>query len=776
MSRPLSSRAYQTLERPYYIGSDELLKHKNAVFEAPGDSNPDEFFKDGSTIHEVFFNPSDASSSGHTNLTNTIPLSIKIAHSNAVQHAGESPQQAYMTQKKAGTIPSSMPSYLPHEPDLPALTKPSEQLDDGLPHIVYLSPPTVVEPGVLASKPKPSASPSQAALTSALYHAVTTPLVLALYTSHPTSPAPLQHFLNHNPSVRLSVAHIPLTILTDRVMQYAPTITEEDNPQDMESAHAPRTYPEKTHTSKRTQPIVQNAPGQTLSGVFFTGDRPCWILFADKSGVNVFPSGHSVIHGFTVTSMWGSEGDFLLNFEEARTWALLWWSGFRASSWTIICRADLCLVSGHAPTMFTIRQRPSLLQRPRSCRNLRPMTMAISYGNQMTQSRAPGSCQNQMLAPNILFPNRECSTLELISPEGWVTMDGFESAQKEFVTCLDCVTLETTSSESGMKDFIAVGTKINCGACFGYTPPYRNSILTLKCRDDAKVSITALCGMYNHLISTMDQKIFVSRALGPSRALNNTSVLSESWHITAVLSKDHEAALSAARNLNGQELGGRPLRIDLAGSDPFLQGKTSVRREIIDGGETRASPRRPPSMTALDTISQVLATSNPTQLFEILAQIKLGYALFQVILLHRIAHSGILHGCFHPTAGSAPATRPCARSDAILTGTTAAPSASLPIPKYPACTRPPPVPPPATMYQHPPPATYILPLMQPSPYYRAPPPPYPQSPSQPAFDPAQRDMLMQVLSLTEAQINSPPPLEREQIQQLRKQFLDSSNV
>ena len=31
-------------------------------------------------------------------------------------------------------------------------------------------------------------------------------------------------------------------------------------------------------------------------------------------------------------------------------------------------------------------------------------------------------------------------------------------------------------------------------------------------------------------------------------------------------------------------MGGRPLRIDLADSDPFLEGKTTVRGELIDGG------------------------------------------------------------------------------------------------------------------------------------------------------------------------------------------------
>lgn len=50
---------------------------------------------------------------------------------------------------------------------------------------------------------------------------------------------------------------------------------------------------------------------------------------------------------------------------------------------------------------------------------------------------------------------------------------------------------------------------------------------------------------------------------------------------------DHETAQSAVRNLNNVDCGGRPLRIDLADSDPFLEGKTTMRGELIDtnGGE-----------------------------------------------------------------------------------------------------------------------------------------------------------------------------------------------
>lgn len=46
--------------------------------------------------------------------------------------------------------------------------------------------------------------------------------------------------------------------------------------------------------------------------------------------------------------------------------------------------------------------------------------------------------------------------------------------------------------------------------------------------------------------------------------------------------EDHETAQSAVRNLNNVDCGGRPLRIDLADSDPFLEGKTTVRGELVD--------------------------------------------------------------------------------------------------------------------------------------------------------------------------------------------------
>lgn len=102
------------------------------------------------------------------------------------------------------------------------------------------------------------------------------------------------------------------------------------------------------------------------------------------------------------------------------------------------------------------------------------------------------------------------------------------------------------------------------------------------------------------------------------------------------------------RNLNNVDVGGRPLRIDLADSDPFLEGKTTVRGELIDGGTPGPSEPRsqwrtgsgrpqdgdsflsglpsgvsiPKGSSSLDHISQTLAGMQPSQLMEVLAQMK----------------------------------------------------------------------------------------------------------------------------------------------------------
>ncbi|TFK17684.1 hypothetical protein FA15DRAFT_628616 [Coprinopsis marcescibilis] len=142
---------------------------------------------------------------------------------------------------------------------------------------------------------------------------------------------------------------------------------------------------------------------------------------------------------------------------------------------------------------------------------------------------------------------------------------------------------------------------------------------------------------------------------------------------------DHDTALSAVRNLNNIDVGGRPLRIDLADSDPFLEGKTTVRGELMDGGFPGPSERSgwrpsanrnledailssippgkplPKGMSSSDAISEAIAAIPDPQIYELLAQTKafiinhpdqarillsknpqLSCALFQAMVMHHI--------------------------------------------------------------------------------------------------------------------------------------------
>ncbi|GLB39375.1 putative CPSF A subunit region [Lyophyllum shimeji] len=279
--------------------------------------------------------------------------------------------------------------------------------------------------------------------------------------------------------------------------------------------------------------VTTPVPGRTFSGVFFTGDRPSWILGTDKSGVQLYPSGHNVVHAFTPCSLWESKGDFLLYSEEGPS-LVEWIPDFQL----------------YAPLPY--RSVP----RGRAYSNLiyDPSTSLIVAASSLQARFASFDEDGNRIwesdAPNISDPMCDCSTLELISPDIWATMDGFEFATNEFVNDVAVVTLETSSTETGSKDFIAVGTSVNRGedlAVKGATYIFeivevvpdpevsskRWYKLRLRCRDEAKGPVTAVCGFSGYLVSSMGQKIFV-RAFDSDERLVGVAFLDVGIYVTSL--------------------------------------------------------------------------------------------------------------------------------------------------------------------------------------------------------------------------------------------------
>ncbi|KAJ7057084.1 CPSF A subunit region-domain-containing protein [Mycena amicta] len=262
---------------------------------------------------------------------------------------------------------------------------------------------------------------------------------------------------------------------------------------------------EQKRISRQFVPFVTTRPsGKTLSGVFFTGDKPSWILATDKNSVKMHSSGHAVVHSFTQCTLWDSEADFL---------------GPSLLEWIPDTNFDTALPSKSVPR-----------RRPYSHVVFDPSTSLIVAASSLFSKFTSFDEDNIRIwepdAANVTDPLGECSCLELISPDLWVSMDGFEFSTNEFITALAIVTLETSSTESGSKEFIAVGTTINRGedlAAKGTTyifeivevvpdpslAPKRWYKLRLRFKDDVKGPVTAVCGFNGYLVSSMGQKIFV---------------------------------------------------------------------------------------------------------------------------------------------------------------------------------------------------------------------------------------------------------------------------
>ncbi|KAF5309321.1 hypothetical protein D9611_014402 [Ephemerocybe angulata] len=254
-------------------------------------------------------------------------------------------------------------------------------------------------------------------------------------------------------------------------------------------------------------PFSTTAPtGAGYCGVFLTGDRPNWIFGTDRGGVKIFPSGHAVVNAFTACSMW-ERGDFLMYTED----------GPRLLEWLPDFSYDYPLPSRSVPRG---RSYSNVVFDPSTC-----LVVAASCNQAKFASYdEDGNRIWEPDAPNVSDPTSDTSALELISPDSWVTMDGFEFASNEYINDIAIVTLETAATETGIKDFIAVGTTIDRGedlavkgAAYIFEivevvpdaaiAPTRWYKLRLRCRDDAKGPVTAVCGFQGYLVSSMGQKL-----------------------------------------------------------------------------------------------------------------------------------------------------------------------------------------------------------------------------------------------------------------------------
>ncbi|KAI1369256.1 hinge domain of cleavage stimulation factor subunit 2-domain-containing protein [Xylaria arbuscula] len=231
---------------------------------------------------------------------------------------------------------------------------------------------------------------------------------------------------------------------------------------------------------------------------------------------------------------------------------------------------------------------------------------------------------------------------------------------------------------------------------------------------------------------------------------------------------DADSAASAVRNLNDHEIMGRKLRVDYStegrvdGDDntnttnDYNRGANGVSHQTAQsqsGGSLPPLPpgkELPPGMTANDAISQTLKTLPPSQLLDILSQMKalattdparatelltqapqLSFAIFQALLLMGLVSPPAIQSVLDTSASAPPVAQPTPVYPPVMPSY-AAPATSTP----------------------PAPAAYAPPA------------------ANPAMAPQDTDALMQaVMNLSPEMINQLPDAERTQILALRAGFM-----
>ncbi|RPA85136.1 hypothetical protein BJ508DRAFT_205428 [Ascobolus immersus RN42] len=236
---------------------------------------------------------------------------------------------------------------------------------------------------------------------------------------------------------------------------------------------------------------------------------------------------------------------------------------------------------------------------------------------------------------------------------------------------------------------------------------------------------------------------------------------------------DPETASSAVRNLNNHEVQGRKLKVDFSHEGNAAELENLEREQQGFGGLSNPSEPLtttqssghgglpplppgvplPPGLTAVEAISRTMSTLPPTQLHDILVQMKqlvatdstraiellrqapqLSYAVIQALLLMRLVDTSILSQIIEP---------------------------NVPVAAPPPPPQPIPTPIPAR-------------VVTPNPYYAPPVPPVPVVPTpvpQQEMDPQKAALIQQVMSLTPEQIANLPQDQQQIILALRQKFM-----
>lgn len=188
--------------------------------------------------------------------------------------------------------------------------------------------------------------------------------------------------------------------------------------------------------------IIPFADIEGHTGAFITGEKPQWVMSSDAHVVKSYGLKQAAF-AFGKTTHLGGKGEYFIRIEDG---------------------SFICYLPPSLNTDFAMPCDRYPMERVYTNVAFDPASghyvgaSAITVPFQVYDEE--GEIQLGPEGPNLIPPTTERSCLELFSQgsDPWRVIDGYDFDQGEQVLCMQSVTLESPSTPSGFRDFIAVGT------------------------------------------------------------------------------------------------------------------------------------------------------------------------------------------------------------------------------------------------------------------------------------------------------------------------------
>ncbi|MBW0461452.1 hypothetical protein O181_001167 [Austropuccinia psidii MF-1] len=271
---------------------------------------------------------------------------------------------------------------------------------------------------------------------------------------------------------------------------------------------------EQLKTSRGFTPLMM--AGQ-FRGAFLSGEAPVWLVSTDHGPCRIYES----FEGRAVYCIAQLPNSFLMCLDELSNSKNQASTDAQQELWEAWVSEYVCL-DREIPSTLVKTGRPfnKVVYDPSSETIVGASYLETSFANFDEEGNLMWEPEDDSLIRSTTFR----SSLELILPGSWVTFDGYEFQQNEWVTSMASMDLDSRSTIHGRRKFIGVGTTCNRaedlaarGGVYVFEvidvnpdekhPAYNRS-LRLRYHEETKACVTSVDSINGYFLHTMGQKLY----------------------------------------------------------------------------------------------------------------------------------------------------------------------------------------------------------------------------------------------------------------------------